>query len=62
MITWKSIASSLRNFGKLLSLKALINTKSSLIKGFCRFNEPAITKTLFTALYNSLKTVFDNNY
>lgn len=50
MITWNSIASSFRNFGKLLSLRALIKTKSSLIKGFCRFNEPAITKTLFTAL------------
>lgn len=43
--TLKRIASSARNLGKLLSLKALIRTRSSWISGFSLFNWPAITNT-----------------
>lgn len=44
-LTLKRIASSARNLGKLLSLRALIRTRSSWISGFSLFNWPAITNT-----------------
>jgi len=48
--TLNNMASVFRNFGKLLSLNALITTKLSSMRGFSRLNKPAITKTLFIPL------------
>lgn len=48
--TLNNTESSFRNFGKLLSLNALITTRFSSMRGFSRLNKPAITKTFFIAL------------